>query len=121
MQRFLYPLKELGQEGCHYLVFLEDFPDTSVVPRSFTVRSEGAGFGLYGNVRANLLRSLEVIDEGIDVAQRVILTVEDECMNCPERQRRLKQILKTAESLKEIDEGLEQLVSSTSAELAEYR
>jgi len=90
IQRFLYPLKELGKEGCHYLVFLEDFPDSSVVPRSFTVRSEGPGFGNVNNVRANLLRVVEAVDDDIDVSSRVIMTAEDQCMNFPERRKRFK-------------------------------
>jgi len=117
MQRILFPLKELDIEGRQYLVSLENFPDSSIDQRTFTVHQEYSGYGDFENVRGNLRKVVESINRDIDASMRVILTVADENMDEPLRRKRLEKILKTSESVKEIAERLEDLASTTEAEL----
>ena len=62
IERFLYPLKELGVEGRRYLVFLEDFEDSNIRNRVFTILSNNTGFGDISKVRYKMFSEIETID-----------------------------------------------------------
>ena len=119
MERFLFSLKELDVEGRHYLVFLEDFPDNSVVPRTFTVRTEKPGYGNYGDVRVNLLKTVEAIDKDIDLSSRVVMTAQDQRVEHPIKRRTLNKLVKRSETLQELDDGIELIGTATVEELIE--
>lgn len=119
IQRFLYPLKELGIEGRRYTVFLENFADPTVTSRTFSFTSESSGFGDIVGVRANLFRAVETIDKDVDTCQRILLTARDKSMEHPSRRQRVPQLVKSAESLRDLDESLAWLATTTEVELAE--
>jgi hypothetical protein len=75
IERFIYPLKELGIEGRRYLVFLEDFIDKHINNRVFTVLNNNSGFGDIARVRIKLFNTIDTIDKEIDTCHSILLSL----------------------------------------------
>ena len=119
LQRFLFPLKGLGVQGCRYSVTLGDFTDPSVNPRSFIVSGEDSGFGDLVGVRSRLLNSLETIPKEVEACSTVLLLFSKGELEHPLRSGQVLHLVESASTVKELGESLTALALTSEEELRE--